>query len=460
MVEATDVALTEFESSIDTIEGKITDTFDHVISEVKQWKSVDNRQPSANGSVGSSSTVSQINSDSQEKIHQATGNSVISWILEKFKDLSDEIIHIDDFDVGSDAIAVVTEFMEGVLHDTSAELLESFNQLSTIVKEVFKGSTPELDGFSIDNIKTLIANVGAKVLETILQIIKKIISRVLALVKRLIGFVRKLIFSNIRFPFIEKLIKLVMPGSPKVDTSFRLIDGLALLCAIPTTVVYKIIFGKAPLKSGDVIRIPYDQAITVQSNDSHTFEIISSIFSSWANLMYGTYQWTVEAVEATIKNPPPSKALKSVGLTLVTLGFALEILGKRDEVADYDWGMIGVSSAVLAVYAVDTVQAFRKPTDYTSKLLSDLRESVVFSSSIVHIVGGLIAYFELPGKKTSDIANCIAGRFSGASEALGVAVGFIPGPQAKLVLTGLSMATCFASQISTIVEAGTLSNPT
>jgi hypothetical protein len=464
MVDATDVALKQLEESVDTIKSSIGDTFDKVISEVAQWKSVDNTSSRIDESVSSSSTVSQINSVSQDKSDRAAGNSVISWILEKFQDLSDEIIQIDDFDLDDDAFAIVTEFMEGVVTDTVDELSKSFEELSATVKNVFGGNSPGLDDFSIDQIKTLIVDIGSEVLETILQVIKKIVLRGLDLFKSLISFVRKLLFANIRFPFIEKLVKLVTAGLLEVDTSFRLIDGLALLCAIPTTIVYKIIFGEAPIKPGDVIPIPYDEAITVQSSNSNVFKIIKSIFSSFANLMYGIYQWAVEAA-GKAKPPSPSKAGKAIGLTLITLGLVGEILGRREEVAGYDWAMIGMTSLVELVYAVDTVIFFRNPMSYISgaeKGIDKFRNGTVALSSIVHIVLGVIAYFELPkeeNEETSETAKCIAGSFEGASKALGASAALVTTPQAKLVLLGLMGVTRAGSHFSTIVEVATLPNP-
>lgn len=461
MVESTDVALKQLEGSIDTIKDSIDGTFNKVISEVDQWKSKGDSPSTIDGSA-TSSTVSKINLESQEKSDKATGNSSISWILEKFQELSDDIIQIDDFNFNDDAFAIVTEFMEGVVADTADELSKSFDELSTVVKNAFGGNSPKLDDFSIDKLKTLIVDIGSEVLETILQIIKKIVLQALDLFKGLISFVRKLLFANIRFPFVEKLVQLVTAGLLEVDTSFRLIDGLALLCAIPTTIVYKIIFGDAPVKSGDVIPIPYDQAITVQSSNANIFKIIKSLFSSFASLMYGIYQLAVEAA-GEIK--PPSKAGKAIGLTLITLGLVGEILGRREEVADYDWAMIGMSSLVELVYILDTVIFFKNPASYISgagKGIDKFRNGTVALSSVGHFVLGLIAYFELPkeeDEQTSETAKCIAGSFKGTSKALGASMALVAAPQVKLVLRGLFVVTLAGSHFSTIVEVGTLPKP-
>jgi hypothetical protein len=461
MVESTDVALKQLEGSIDTIKNSIGDTFDKVVSEVNQWKNLDNNSSSVDSSANSA-TVSQMNSKHQDKSDQANGNSVVSWVMDKIQDLSDEIIEFDDFDVGSDAIAVVTEFTEGIVKDTSDELLNSFEQLSTTVQNIFGENGPDFDDFNIDKIKALIVNIGAEVLETILQIVKKIVLRVLDLLKGLIAFVRKLLFANIRFPFIEKLVELVTGGLLEVDTSFRIIDGFALLCAIPTTIGYKIFFGEAPIKSGDVISIPHDQAITVQSGNYNVFRTIKSLFSSWASLMYGIYQG---AVEASSQVRPPSRAAKATGLTLITLGFVGEILGRRDEVASYDWAMIGMSSLVEVVYAVDTVIFFSNPAGYiagTGREIDKFRNGTVVLSAAVHIVLGLIAYFELPKKEdeeTSETAKCVAGSFEGTSKALGASAALVTAPQAKLALLVLTAITRAGAHFSTIVEVGTLPKP-
>jgi hypothetical protein len=460
MIESTDVALKQLEESIDTIKDSISSTFDNVISEVDQWKDPGNNPPKINKSV-SSSTVIQINSASQEKSDQASGNSVISWVLEKFQDLSDDIIHMDDFHLDDGTLAIVTEFTEGFMTDTSDELAKDFEELSTTLENVFGGNSPGLDDFSVDKIKSLIVDVGTQVLEKILQVIKKMILKALDLFKGLIGFVRKLLFSNIKFPFIEKLADLMTAGLSEVDTSFRLIDGLALLCAIPTTIVYKIIFGEAPVKNGDVISIPYDSAITVQSSDSSVFNVLVPMFSSFASLMYGIYQWSVEAA-GLIKSP--SKTTKVFGLGLITLGLVGEILGRREEVAGYDWAMVGMSCLIEMVYTVDAVIFFKDPTSYISgagKGIDKFRNSAVVFSSVGHLVLGLIAYFELPknDEQTSETTKCIAGSFEWASKALGASAALTFEPPSKSALLGLSAVSLAGSHFSTIVRLGLGKHP-
>ncbi|NEO67985.1 hypothetical protein [Moorena sp. SIO3H5] len=268
LVRATDVAIDRIKDSIEPMKKGVESTFDELIETVENWKSPENRRPKEDESSSLSSVVKKnTDDDTQKKMDLVNGNSAISWIFEKFQNIANEVIEIKTPDPDITLQNALAEFLEGTFKTAWDELSQSFKQMEVIFSNAFKDDLPDVEDISIGwifgKINSLIEEVGSEALGTALRIIKGVILKLFDLIQDLISFGRNLMFAEIGFPFIEKLLKWITGKS--VSTSFKLIDAVALLVAVPTTITYKILFGEAPIKEGELPAIPHNKVVRVQS---------------------------------------------------------------------------------------------------------------------------------------------------------------------------------------------------
>ena len=247
---------------VDSMRDGIESSFDELISQVNQWRSTSSIQSEDSESETSSSPITQLYQGVESLIDKIMGNCVVSWLSEQFQSVFNEIIEVKDFDAPNP----IANFIQELITDFYDEISNTFDRIEATSKEIFGDEPPDLNDFSPDNLMSLMANFGVELIETIVQLVKKITIRILGLTKDLIGLFRGIIFANIRFPFIEKLVKFVTAGTAEVDTSFRIVDAITLVLAVILTTIYKIIFGEAPLKPGDVVSLPFEKEISVQSS--------------------------------------------------------------------------------------------------------------------------------------------------------------------------------------------------
>ncbi len=268
LVRATDVVIDRIKDSIEPMKKGVETTFDQLIKTVENWKDIENRRPKEDESSSLSSMVKkQTDDETQKKMDQVNGNSAISWIFEKFQNIADEVIEIKTPDPDLNLQNAVTEFFEGSFKTAWDELSKSFTNLQKIFSNAFKDDLPDVEDISIDwifnKISYLIVNGLSEGLVAALGTIKNVVLRLFDLIQDLISFGKKLMFAEVRFPFIEKLLKLITGNS--VNTQFKLIDAVALLAAVPLSIAHKIIFGKALINKGDIIAFPSEKTICVQN---------------------------------------------------------------------------------------------------------------------------------------------------------------------------------------------------
>lgn len=279
MVDVAGETLHYLQDSVGTMKTSVEEGFDYVIEQIDQWRREAVGSPPTKlekPATGSSflDTHKEAAKDKQKQIDQASGNSVVAWVINKINDLGNEIIEFEGPDPISHLSDAVTEFFTGVVADEIEVLLKTFEQIQDDIVRLFDGKFPTLDDLNFEVIKKLFTSVSAGVIEGLLKGIKSLVLRFLDLMQELIGTLRNVLFAKVRFPFIEKLVKLVSGEMLSVDTSFTLIDGLTLLCAVPATISYKILRGESPLKKGQVLSFPFldDRTVTVQSLTSDFYK--------------------------------------------------------------------------------------------------------------------------------------------------------------------------------------------
>lgn len=279
------------ESAINTIKEQVESGIGSLTEQMETWRTEAEGVPKKvqKASPGKSflNTISQVTEPIQDVIDQVTGNSVVSWVTDKVGELFDEVIEFDAPDIPPNLISAVTDFFAGAVSGTIDELWNTLSQIQEDVANLFAGNFPDISSMNFETIQNLLISMGAGALQGFLNLIKNLILQSLDLAKKLIGFVRNALFTKIRFPFIEKLVKLVSLGTISIDTSFTLVEGIALLLAIPTTISYKLIFEESPLKSGDTLVFPYG-AITVQSGTEDALKFsgrVTKLFFTFLRLL-------------------------------------------------------------------------------------------------------------------------------------------------------------------------------
>lgn len=147
--------------------------------------------------------------------------------------------------------------------------MRTWEQLQADIRKIVGDAMPDAASLSFDTVRKMFIAVGADAVIGLLEGVEVFVLRALDLLADMIEVMRAFLFAKISFPFIEKLVALVAPGV-HIDTSFRFVDALMLLVAIPATIAYKLIYNEAPFKRGEVLQLPFGR-VTVQQLDLSIF---------------------------------------------------------------------------------------------------------------------------------------------------------------------------------------------
>jgi hypothetical protein len=282
LVDAADDMLQHLHDSVGSMQDYLAAGIDQALDMLRQWRAEAGLPPAELSRPAPGESILDIIGDVtgpvQDLIDQAMGNSVVAWVMDKLDSLLDEIIQIEVPDPAPETVDATRRFFAGLLTEPLEALWDCLMQIQTDLARFFGGTMPGVGDFNFETIKNVIIAVGADALEGVLTMLRDLALRLLDLMQSLVGAVRDVLFATIRFPFIERLVNLVTAGLVSVDTSFRLVDGVLLLLAIPATIAYKVMFGEAPLKEGQVIALPYGR-IAVQSATQVAWEVSSALYT-------------------------------------------------------------------------------------------------------------------------------------------------------------------------------------
>jgi hypothetical protein len=206
---------------------------------------------------------------------------------------------------------------------------------------------------SAATLRQAIIAVGTDALDGVLTGTRDLTLDLLDLSALMLEVLHDAMFARVRFPFIEKVTALVDPEG-SVDTSFRLIDGIMLYCAIPATIAYKLFFDEAPVTSGEVIALP-SGTITIQSMTPAELEPVKKF--SWTVGLGAAFAKAALTVNQLRKAgqgtapDPPTFLTRLVPVVFRSLGVAAEYAGHRsgrgETSSGIEWTMCGVSTAML-----------------------------------------------------------------------------------------------------------------
>ncbi|TWU00801.1 hypothetical protein [Stieleria varia] len=328
MVTATGEAITYVEGCVDELKDKTEDGFNKVIADIRRWQaeigvpSVKLNPDEAGGGFGKQlmdglSSVGDV-------IDKITGNSVIGWVMEKATGLMDEIITIESENPSALAMKTAKDFVGGLISDEINNVMSLWQQLAADIVSIVGREVPSRESISFEMIQNLIIAVGADLVVGFLESVKDLVVRTLELIRGLIEVVRSAVFAKIRFPFIEKIIKLFSPESD-VDVSFRLVDAFMLMLAVPSTIAYKLIFNEAPFKKGQTLNLPLGRA-TVSSYAIGDIMPYMAIAGGFAKLAVAGYQ----TKQAVAKKDGLGKMGIIGGLFFGGIGLAAEVFARHD----------------------------------------------------------------------------------------------------------------------------------
>ncbi|QHW29414.1 hypothetical protein GZH47_00265 [Paenibacillus rhizovicinus] len=395
MVEATDAALTSVRQSIGGLKTQVADGFDKAIVQIEQWRTGGDgvvpakpRRPEPGQSV--IDDLRRAASPIQKVMDDVQGNSIVGWVTQRIGRLMDDIVHVEGPSVMNEAVDAADRFVEGLLSDEINDLMATWNKLQSDIGSLFGGKVPAPSELNFRTIKDALVTVGADLLEGVLTGLRDFVLRTIDLMQDLIGIARDALFAKISFPFIEKLVELVAPGT-HLDTSFRLVDGMMLLCAIPATIAYKLIAGEAPFKKGDVIAFPFGE-VTVQSDvdELRKFSWVGGLTASFIKLIIAGYQAYVQGSIATSngKSEPTAAWKLWVGAGFGAVGVVAEKFGmhvdKGEEVSAMEWTMLALSG-LMASKTVALLLAENKP-GADAKTMRKINSGIDLVGSVVHFI--------------------------------------------------------------------------
>ncbi|MCU0549749.1 MAG: hypothetical protein MUC48_10425 [Leptolyngbya sp. Prado105] len=379
MVDATDEALKYFQASISSLKPQVNKGFDVALDQIDTWRTAAGvsakKLPPVHVGTSVLDDLKAATAPIQALMDQATGNSVIAWVNERIKSVASEIISIESANPATEAVEAAESFIKGLLSDGADNLFNCWQQIEADLEELFNYQLPTGKDLNFNLIRNVLIAVGANALSGLLEMLRDLLLRAIDLMKDLIGVVRDTLFLKVRFPFIEKLVKMFFPNV-NIDTSFRLIDGLMLLFAIPGTITYKLMFGKAPLKQGEKLVLPFQNAMMVQSGieDIKKYAWIATIVGAFAKSGVALVQ------AATAKDKSKLPAALTLGLAAVFggVGLAAEIFGRRDKsrfsaasrtgLEALEWIMISVTGLITLKGVALAITSKFKDADTVKKI--------------------------------------------------------------------------------------------
>lgn len=339
MVSVTDEALKYVTTNIASLKLQVAGGIEQVVSTIEAWRTeigvppakIDPPKPGESFA----DRFQAAGETAHRKMDEASSNGVIGWIMQRVQSVLDDIVHIEGPNPADIALDAVETFITGLAGDELDNLIATWNRIAADMRRLFGDTIPENGALSFEVLRNAFIAVGADILIGFLRAIDKLVVRALDLVIGMIESLRAFVFARISFPFIEKLVELVAPGT-HVDTSFRLIDAVMLLLAVPSTIAYKLITGEAPFRKGQSFDLPFGRVSTAEGLTTvEIFKIIGAIFGAFAKAAVAVYFMA----NALTENFGTSKPGLVLGLVFGTIGVGLMVAGMN----------FGGPTAVLAV---------------------------------------------------------------------------------------------------------------
>jgi hypothetical protein len=253
LVTVANEAISSMKSSVGALKEKSSAGFDFLIDQLNNWRT------DLGLDVAKTSFAAQTREagpEAQQKTDQATGNSAIGWVFDNLGSLFNQIVKIEGANPSQVLKDGAFNFVKELGSDQMNNLFETWEQLQKDASKIFNGQMPSFKDLTFETIRDMLVSIGSNAAIGLLRSLRDIVTRALDLLGETLEFLRSILFARIRFPFIEKLVQLVSPET-RVDASVGVVDALMLMVAVPATITYKLIFGAAPFKRGEIPNLPF-----------------------------------------------------------------------------------------------------------------------------------------------------------------------------------------------------------
>jgi hypothetical protein len=320
MVSITGQALDHFERSIDGLKTTVDGGFADLSRIIRGW--ANEPAPSSSGGAGSAlvgGAMTALNVASSV-IDKIMGNSVVAWVMSKLQSIIDYIVKIEMPDLSA-AVKSAIEGLRKLMAGTIGAFADIAVKLGAAIEKIF-GASFDIDNLNPDVLKRVFASAGANILDSLVNLVRNLVVGSMDLVKSLVGVCRAVLSAKMSFPLVEQLVKTLTLGLVSVDTSFRMIDGLMLLVAIPVTIACKIITGGSPLRSGENIVLPFGR-VSVSGAEEDVLRMLTIFGPLGVGLVKIIVSW-VDLGDALL-NAPKWHTVSPVSAAFGVVGFAGEI---------------------------------------------------------------------------------------------------------------------------------------
>jgi len=360
MVAATDQALIFVRDNISGVTGQVSKGFGSMKTRIRDWKvefgiPITELPPPREGE--SFADKFQSAGDTMHGLlDQATANPVMGWVGDQFGKIMNEIIRVDVPDCAPNMLEELEKFVTGTLAGELDTLMATWNQIAADIHAILGNTPPSTDMFSFDTFAKIVIAAGAETAIGLLTGIEVLLVKALDLAAKMVDGLRAILFAKVSFPFIEKLVELVAPGSP-IDTSFRMIDAIMLVAAIPATIAYKLIFGKAPFKRGDEMKTAFGMISAQDEEHASFFATLKPFLGTGVAVLKLLAAGYFAAL--AFDDDFSTSLIGAVATTVfATMGAAGAVFTRRDSegevVSTLEWVMVGTAtvSAMVAAASV------------------------------------------------------------------------------------------------------------
>ncbi|SJZ33638.1 hypothetical protein [Sediminibacterium ginsengisoli] len=193
--------------------------------------------------------------DKESASDKMMGNSIFATIQKEFQKVMDNIVTIEGKNPLETLITALKKFAAKTATKSFDAIMLIYDAIKKDLGVIIEGRLQKLSDISFSTIFEIIKVVGLNSITGVLATAKILIYELFELLGQIIQAVRELGLLRIRFPFIEKIYKFFTDED--ADISFRIIDAVMLMVAIPATVMYKMFFKSSPVKEGHTLAPAY-----------------------------------------------------------------------------------------------------------------------------------------------------------------------------------------------------------
>ena len=169
--------------------------------------------------------------------YEVTRTGPAAWVNDLINGITSGFVVYETPDLGDSH-----QKLEQDINQHLDELKAAFKDLGVNTKDVFGPEGFKLADLDFEKIEKLVLSLMFNIADVAVRVLKQVVTGLLTALQGLINSFRVLLFSKIRFPFMEKTFAL-LTGGKTIDTSFRIIDVVMWPAAVLTTITCKLALG-------------------------------------------------------------------------------------------------------------------------------------------------------------------------------------------------------------------------